>query len=133
MPDVLERNVERLVERAGTTYYGKYRGIVTDVGDPNNQCRIRATVPAVLGAEGDASVRRHLLQEASIEIGAGLGPLAGQIWRVGLMGAGATPQIVLQFLAAFERALADAGYRLSRGAAVGAASEALGTSVAPAG
>lgn len=49
MPDLVERHVERLVERAGTTYYGKYRGIVTDVDDPNNQCRIRATVPAVLG------------------------------------------------------------------------------------
>jgi alanine-glyoxylate transaminase/serine-glyoxylate transaminase/serine-pyruvate transaminase len=90
-------------------------------------------VPAAMDAEGEAGVRRHLLHEASIEIGAGLGPLAGKVWRVGLMGAGATPSIVLQFLAAFERALADGGYRLSRGAAVGAASEALGTSVAPTG
>jgi len=49
MPDVLEQSVERLLERAGSTYYGKYRGIVTDVDDPNNQLRIRATVPAVLG------------------------------------------------------------------------------------
>jgi hypothetical protein len=49
MPDVMEQSVERLVERAGSTYYGKYRGIVTDVDDPNNQLRIRATVPAVLG------------------------------------------------------------------------------------
>lgn len=47
--DPLEVSVERLVERAGSTYYGKYRGIVTDVDDPDNQCRIRATVPAVLG------------------------------------------------------------------------------------
>jgi phage baseplate assembly protein gpV len=49
MPDLLESTVERLVERTGATYFGKYRGIVTDVDDPNNQCRIRATVPAVLG------------------------------------------------------------------------------------
>ena len=49
MPDLMEQSVERLVERAGSTYYGKYRGIVTDVDDPNNQLRIRATVPAVLG------------------------------------------------------------------------------------
>ena len=49
MPDLIEQTVERLVERAGSTYYGKYRGIVTDVDDPNNQLRIRATVPAVLG------------------------------------------------------------------------------------
>ena len=43
--------VERLVERVGSSYFGKYRGIVTDVDDPNNQCRIRATVPAVLGEQ----------------------------------------------------------------------------------
>jgi alanine-glyoxylate transaminase/serine-glyoxylate transaminase/serine-pyruvate transaminase len=90
-------------------------------------------VPTTLAGAAEAGVRQHLLNEASIEIGAGLGPLAGRIWRVGLMGAGATPQIVLQFLAALERALAANGYELSRGAAVGAASEALGTSVAPSG
>ena len=49
MSEFMEQSVERLVERAGSTYYGKYRGIVTDVDDPNNQLRIRATVPAVLG------------------------------------------------------------------------------------
>ncbi len=51
MPIVIEEMVERLVERVGTSYFGKYRGIVTDVDDPNNQCRIRATVPAVLGEQ----------------------------------------------------------------------------------
>ena len=35
--------VERLVERVGSSYFGKYRGIVTDVDDPENPCRIRAT------------------------------------------------------------------------------------------
>jgi hypothetical protein len=49
MPEVLDRTVEKLVERVGSTYYGKYRGIVTEVADPENRCRIRATVPAVLG------------------------------------------------------------------------------------
>lgn len=49
MADLMEQTVERLIERVGSSYFGKYRGIVTDVDDPNNQCRIRATVPAVLG------------------------------------------------------------------------------------
>jgi hypothetical protein len=44
-----EQTIERLVERVGSTYFGKYRGIVTDVVDPLNQCRIRAKVPAILG------------------------------------------------------------------------------------
>jgi len=38
----------------------------------------------------DGAVRKRLLAEHRIEIGAGLGPLAGQVWRVGLMGAGST-------------------------------------------
>jgi alanine-glyoxylate transaminase/serine-glyoxylate transaminase/serine-pyruvate transaminase len=38
----------------------------------------------------EAGVRKALLQDFNIEIGAGLGPLAGKIWRVGLMGSGST-------------------------------------------
>jgi len=36
----------------------------------------------------DARVRQRLYDEFNIEIGAGLGPLKGKIWRVGLMGHG---------------------------------------------
>ena len=39
----------------------------------------------------DAEVRSHLLEEFNLEIGAGLGPFAGRIWRIGLMGASSTP------------------------------------------
>jgi alanine-glyoxylate transaminase/serine-glyoxylate transaminase/serine-pyruvate transaminase len=42
----------------------------------------------------DAAVRRELLARFNIEIGAGLGPFAGKVWRVGLMGAGSTPENV---------------------------------------
>jgi len=71
----------------------------------------------------EAAVRRQLLDEYNIEIGAGLGPLAGRIWRVGLMGSGATMGNVLLFLAAFERCLHSAGYRApTHGTAVAAAS-----------
>jgi phage baseplate assembly protein gpV len=49
MTDGTEHIIERLVDRVGTSYFGKYRGIVTDVDDPHGQCRIRATVPALLG------------------------------------------------------------------------------------
>ena len=43
---------------------------------------------AVLVPEGidEAEVRRRLLEEYSLEIGAGLGALAGKVWRIGLMG-----------------------------------------------
>ncbi len=58
---------------------------------------------------GEAAVRKRLLDEYSIEIGAGLGPLAGKIWRVGLMGAGSERRLVVLLLGALERALAAEG------------------------
>jgi alanine-glyoxylate transaminase/serine-glyoxylate transaminase/serine-pyruvate transaminase len=57
----------------------------------------------------EAAVRRQLLEEFDIEIGAGLGPLAGRIWRVGLMGSGSTLANVLLFLSALHHALRAAG------------------------
>ena len=76
----------------------------------------------------EAAVRRRLLDELSVEIGAGLGPLAGRIWRVGLMGAGSTLLNVQLLLTAFERALRAAGHRSApSSAAVEAAVEAAET------
>jgi alanine-glyoxylate transaminase / serine-glyoxylate transaminase / serine-pyruvate transaminase len=73
----------------------------------------------------EATIRKTLLAIYNIEVGAGLGPLAGKIWRVGLMGASSTPQTVLQFLAALEGALAAHGHRVPEGAGVAAAGAAL--------
>jgi alanine-glyoxylate transaminase/serine-glyoxylate transaminase/serine-pyruvate transaminase len=82
------------------------------------------TVRAPQGVD-EAAVRRTLLSMFNLEVGAGLGPLAGKIWRVGLMGASSTSQSLLQFLAAFETALAISGYRAPAGAGVAAAQAAL--------
>ncbi len=48
----------------------------------------------------DRTVRGRLLSEHNIEIGGGLGPLAGRVWRVGLMGYSARPENVARFLTA---------------------------------
>ena len=79
------------------------------------------TLNAVRVPDGvdEAAVRRRLIEEFGIEIGAGLGPLAGKIWRVGLMGAGSTLSNILLFLSAFERVLRAGGHRF------GSESEAL--------
>lgn len=61
------------------------------------------SIPA--GAD-DAKVRRRLLEEYGIEIGAGLGPMAGKAWRIGLMGHGATVRNVDLVLAALRAVLA---------------------------
>jgi alanine-glyoxylate transaminase/serine-glyoxylate transaminase/serine-pyruvate transaminase len=62
---------------------------------------------AVLCPEGidEARVRRTLLNEYNLEIGAGLGPLAGKIWRIGLMGYNSTPENVDRLLNLFETEL----------------------------
>lgn len=59
----------------------------------------------------EIDVRKYLLEEFSIEIGAGLGPLAGTIWRVGLMGSSSAPRLVTLLLGAMREALARQGYR----------------------
>jgi len=58
------------------------------------------TVPE--GAD-EAAVRKRLLTDFNIEIGAGLGPLKGKIWRVGLMGETSSRQNVESFLTALKR------------------------------
>jgi alanine-glyoxylate transaminase/serine-glyoxylate transaminase/serine-pyruvate transaminase len=55
----------------------------------------------------EAAVRSFLLNEFSLEIGAGLGPLAGKIWRIGLMGASCTEKHVKLCLDGLKSALAQ--------------------------
>ncbi len=63
--------------------------------------------------EDEAGVRRRLLEEHGIEVGAGLGKLAGRVWRVGLMGENARSEVVDRLLAAL-RDLAPARRRAPR-------------------
>jgi alanine-glyoxylate transaminase/serine-glyoxylate transaminase/serine-pyruvate transaminase len=71
----------------------------------------------------DAMVRRRLLDEYNLEIGGGLGQLAGKIWRVGLMGYTSSETNVLYFLTALEQALREQGFEVARGAGITAAKE----------
>jgi alanine-glyoxylate transaminase/serine-glyoxylate transaminase/serine-pyruvate transaminase len=73
----------------------------------------------------EAAVRRTLLSTFNMEVGAGLGPLAGKVWRVGLMGASSTPHTLVQFFGAFETALAQHGHRAPAGAGLAAVQGAL--------
>jgi alanine-glyoxylate transaminase/serine-glyoxylate transaminase/serine-pyruvate transaminase len=73
------------------------------------------TLNAVRVPDGidEAAVRKHLLDEFNIEIGAGLGPLAGKIWRIGLMGASSAPRLIVLLLGALESAFAKQGRTVS--------------------
>jgi (S)-ureidoglycine-glyoxylate aminotransferase len=66
-------------------------------------------------------VRRRLVADFGIEIGAAFGPLQGRIWRVGTMGYAAQRQNVLLCLAALEHVLRGEGWRTAASAGVDAA------------
>ncbi|MCC6406860.1 MAG: alanine--glyoxylate aminotransferase family protein [Planctomycetes bacterium] len=72
----------------------------------------------------DLAVRKALLAQYSIEIGGGLGALKGKIWRIGLMGSGATPRNVLLAVSALASVLGSHGFR-PRSEALAAAGAAL--------
>jgi len=69
----------------------------------------------------DLEVRKDLLGRANVEIGGGLGPTKGRIWRIGLLGHSAQRENVLLVLAALEAALGRQGFKTGPGAGLAAA------------
>ena len=76
------------------------------------------------GGVDEAKVRRTLLNEFILEIGAGLGPLAGKLWRFGLMGYSCRPDNVMLCLSALGSVLSDMGLPVHVGDAEAAAHRA---------
>lgn len=74
----------------------------------------------------DAVLRHHLLEDFDLEIGAGLGALAGKAWRIGLMGHASRKRNVLGCLTALATVLGKAGYPATCGDAVDAAKAVYG-------
>lgn len=69
----------------------------------------------------EAEVRARLLTEYEIEIGGGLGPLKGHVWRIGLMGESSTEANVLTLLNALEALFMREGWLRTPGLALQAA------------
>jgi alanine-glyoxylate transaminase/serine-glyoxylate transaminase/serine-pyruvate transaminase len=72
----------------------------------------------------EVEVRKTLLTEFNLEIGAGLGPLAGKIWRIGIMGYSCKPENVMLCLSALGSVLQDMGLPIRVGEAEAAAHQA---------
>lgn len=70
----------------------------------------------------DAAVRSQLLNQFNLEIGAGLGALAGKVWRIGLMGHSSRAENIILCLSALEAVLGD---RVKQGVAISAAQAVL--------
>jgi len=77
------------------------------------------TIPE--GAD-DAAVRSQLLNQFNLEIGAGLGALAGKVWRIGLMGHSSRAENIMLCLSALEAVLGD---KCNQGVAIAAAQAVL--------
>ena len=75
----------------------------------------------------EAVVRKTLLAEFGIEIGGGLGPLAGQVWRIGLMGESSRQEHVVALLSSLEQIFSQHGWTKRCGAALTAALQAYAT------
>jgi alanine-glyoxylate transaminase/serine-glyoxylate transaminase/serine-pyruvate transaminase len=73
----------------------------------------------------DATVRRRLLNEYNLELGAGLGALAGKVWRIGLMGHSARAENILLCVSALEAILSEMEAPINRGVALAATQKSL--------
>jgi alanine-glyoxylate transaminase/serine-glyoxylate transaminase/serine-pyruvate transaminase len=101
-------------------------GLALVVPEPERLPQLNAvSIPAGID---DATVRGRLLADYDLEIGAGLGPLAGKIWRIGLMGWSSRPQNILYCISALGAVLNDLGANVDTGAAVDRVQQSLGTS-----
>ena len=94
------------------------------LADP--QYRLNPLTTAVV-PEGidEAEVRRQLLQDYNIEIGAGLGELRGKVWRIGMMGESARESNVFVLLSALEIILSNLDYEVAFGSSLSAAQRTL--------
>ena len=70
----------------------------------------------------DLKVRKSFLKDFGIEIGGGLGDLAGKVWRVGLMGHSSSRRNVFLFLSTLETVLKAQGVTVKPGAMEAASS-----------
>ena len=73
----------------------------------------------------DAAVRGTLLQDYNLELGAGLGALAGKVWRIGLMGSSCDMWHVEYCLNALDEVLTGMGAKIKSGVAVDSAKAAF--------
>jgi alanine-glyoxylate transaminase/serine-glyoxylate transaminase/serine-pyruvate transaminase len=90
------------------------------LADPNHQLPMLNAVASPDGVD-EAAVRKRLLEEHAIEIGAGLGEFKGRAWRIGIMGESATRGHVTGVLGALQTILSDQGAAEGTGPALDAA------------
>ena len=110
---VLEEGLQQRIERHARNSRALVAGLEAMGLEPRVRAEERlAPLTAVAIPEGvdDAVVRSFLLDQFSIEIGGGLGPMKGNTWRIGLMGSASTRGNVTACLAGLRAALSASGF-----------------------
>ena len=108
---VLEEGLEKRWDRHEENHHALRLGLdELGLGIASQEGHQLWQLNAVRVPEGvdEAAIRVGLLEDHGIEVGPGLGPLKGKVWRVGLMGYSSQPKNVQAFLSAMETLLAAA-------------------------
>ncbi len=118
---VLEEGLEPRIARHRRNHLALRAGLET-IGLNFIPKHSLTTLNAILAPEGvdEAAVRRRLLNDYGIEIGAGLGPFKGKALRIGLMGSSSSERSVMLVLAALENILGRSGATEAAGASYAA-------------
>jgi len=121
---IVEEGLEARIQRHGRNGEALHRGLeamgLTLHAQQGHRLNSLTTVRIPKGID-DAKIRQGLLNEFSLEIGGGLGPLKGQVWRIGLMGHSSTEPNVLLVLFALEKLLTREGFKIEPGVGTTAA------------
>jgi alanine-glyoxylate transaminase/serine-glyoxylate transaminase/serine-pyruvate transaminase len=99
-------------------------GLKMHVEEAKYRCPALTSVRVPEGVQ-DKNIRTMLREQFNITVSGGLGKLAGQIWRIGLMGMNSNERSVVLVLEALERALKKEGYPVKIGSSIGAAIKTL--------
>jgi alanine-glyoxylate transaminase / serine-glyoxylate transaminase / serine-pyruvate transaminase len=106
---VLDEGLENRFARHAQAHQQLKQGLLqrgfTYASDPEHSLPMLNLVNIPEGVADEAALRRRLLDEFNLEIGGGLGKLAGKCWRIGLMGHGARPENVTAILEALDAVL----------------------------
>lgn len=104
---VLEEGLENRFARHQRVHHTLKSGLLargfTYASDPDHSLPMLNLVSIPPQVTDEAAARRQLLNDFNLEIGGGLGKLAGKCWRIGLMGYGATDESVQAILAAIDQ------------------------------
>jgi len=85
---------------------------------PENERLPQLNAVTIPDGVNEAIIRSKLLQNFNLEIGAGLGSLAGKVWRIGLMGYASNASNVILCLSALESVLSESNAPINKGVAI---------------